>query len=93
MQRRIDGLLDEAEEAVASMNWERAREASLSVLAADPDNADANTFLAMAAPHLDSEPGNLNAVSPEGDASPTDTEIRGETLRGRRSRCDATHSL
>ena len=47
-QRRIDGLLDQAEEAVAAMDWSRARDAAEAVLVADPQNEDAKTFLAMA---------------------------------------------
>ncbi len=52
VQRQIDALLDRAEEAVTAMDWAQARDASLSVLVADPDNEDAKTFLAMAEPHL-----------------------------------------
>ena len=58
VQRRIDSLLDQAEEAVDGLQWDRVREISLSVLAADPDNEDGKTFLSMAAPHL----GNIETV-------------------------------
>ena len=52
VQRRIDDLLDQAEQAVSSRDWAAVDEISLSVLAADPDNEDGKTFLSMAAPHL-----------------------------------------
>lgn len=48
VQRRIDRLLDQAEEAVDARDWESARDAADAVLAADPTNEDAQTFLAMA---------------------------------------------
>ena len=40
LQRRIEQLLDEAEEAISQHNWEIVRGHALSVLALDPANAD-----------------------------------------------------
>ena len=44
-QRRIERLLDEADEAISRYDWEAVRQAALAVLAIDPDNADGQTFL------------------------------------------------
>jgi predicted ATPase/class 3 adenylate cyclase len=45
VQRQIDRLLDEAEAAIARLDWEAVRNRSSAVLALDPGNADARTFL------------------------------------------------
>ena len=66
IQKRIDRLLDQADEAADARDWASVREVSLSVLAADPANADAKTFLAMAEPHLD-------------NAAPDDTSVADST--------------
>ncbi|MCH7480537.1 MAG: hypothetical protein IIC79_03990 [Chloroflexi bacterium] len=72
VQRRIDNLLDQTEEAVESTEWARVRELAEAVLVADPENEDAATFLAMAqkAGEVDSdEPPD----PPRGLVSPTHT--------------------
>jgi len=46
IQHRIERLLDEADEAVARYDWEAVSQASKAVLALDPENQDAITFLA-----------------------------------------------
>ena len=48
VQRQIDRLLDEAEEAISKYDWEAVRQAAQAVLAISPDNDDAATFLASA---------------------------------------------
>ena len=48
IQRRIDLLLDEADQALADGDWSVVRDRSNKVLALDPDNSDALTFLAAA---------------------------------------------
>ncbi len=48
IQRRIDRLLDQAEEAADESNWQRVRELSQNILAFDPENTDALGFLAAA---------------------------------------------
>ena len=48
IQRRIDILLDEADEAVAQTDWTVVRDRAQNVLALDPNNGDAITFLAAA---------------------------------------------
>ena len=48
IQRQIERLLDEAEEAVGRSDWARARDRASNALRFDPDNADAQAFLAAA---------------------------------------------
>ena len=48
IQRRIDRLLDQVEEAVDQLDWETVFNRSQAVLALDPGNADASDFLASA---------------------------------------------
>jgi predicted ATPase/class 3 adenylate cyclase len=65
IQRQIDRLLDEAEAAVAADDWARVRKLAENVLALDPGDADAQTFLdaavraaagASSQPSVESEP-------------------------------------
>ena len=46
IQRQVDRLLDEAEEALSRRDWESVRDCARDVLALDPDNQDATAFLA-----------------------------------------------
>ncbi len=48
IQRRIDALLDEVDEAAGTLDWERVRELCDGVLRLDPENEDARTYLAAA---------------------------------------------
>ena len=48
VQRRIDILQDEADQAIAQFDWSVVRDRAQNVLALDPDNGDAATFLAAA---------------------------------------------
>ena len=48
VQRQINRLLDEAEEALVQRDWSKVRDLSTDALALDPDNEDAQTFLAAA---------------------------------------------
>ena len=72
VNRQIDALLDRAEEAVTDMDWERVRDASLSVLAVDDANEDATAFLAMAEPHLGESVSNGSPV-PAAPTAATET--------------------
>jgi class 3 adenylate cyclase/tetratricopeptide (TPR) repeat protein len=47
-QRRIDSLLDEAEEAIAQLEWQVVRSRAQAVIALDPANPDAANYLAAA---------------------------------------------
>ena len=46
LQRQIDRLLDEAEKALESFDWQGLQQRAAAVLALDPNNADASSFLA-----------------------------------------------
>jgi hypothetical protein len=48
IQRQVDRLLDEAEEALAQWNWEAVRERAKDAVAIDQDNSEAQGFLAAA---------------------------------------------
>ena len=48
IQRRIDLLLDEADQALADGDWPVVRDRSGKVLTLDPDNTDAATYIAAA---------------------------------------------
>ncbi|MCA9831288.1 MAG: hypothetical protein KC495_12525, partial [Dehalococcoidia bacterium] len=67
MQRRIDSLLDEAESAIASMDWETVRARCQAVLALDPGNADAEAYV-VAAERADT--ADSKAVLPSAEAVP-----------------------
>ena len=66
IQRRIEQLLDEADEAVARSDWAVVRDRAQNVLRLDPDNADAVAFLAAAErePVEASPPGAAPASEP-----------------------------
>ena len=48
VQRQIDRLLDEAEEAITSQDWTTVGDRARSVLRLDPGNQDALSYLAAA---------------------------------------------
>ena len=48
IQRQIDLLLDQIEQAAAQLNWPGVRDRAQAVLAYDPENQDALAFLAAA---------------------------------------------
>ena len=48
IQRQIDRFLDEAEEAVTQGDWAVAEDRARKVLALDPENSDALTYVAAA---------------------------------------------
>ncbi len=50
LQRQIERLLDEAEEAVSQLDWTSVRDRAQAVLAFDPGNEDPKGFLAAAEP-------------------------------------------
>ena len=64
IQRRIDQLLDEADEAVSRSDWHLVRDRVQNVLALDPDNRDALSFLAAADRAFES-----SVSTPDGSAS------------------------
>ncbi len=56
VQRRIDRLLDQAEEAMDSFNWDSVRDCAQAVLGLDSENADALAFLDSADRVLRNQP-------------------------------------
>ena len=72
-QRRIDSLLDDAEAAIASNDWGVVRERVQSVLALEPDNADAIFYREAADRASDgvAESSPISTKEAEGDDTPT----------------------
>ncbi|MBI2887946.1 MAG: hypothetical protein HYY02_12150 [Chloroflexi bacterium] len=56
IQRQIDRFLDEADQAMAHSDWARVQDRAENVLALDPENADAQTYLAAAQRRLADRP-------------------------------------
>ena len=52
IQRQIDRLLDEADEAIASQDWTTVSDCARSTLRLDPENQDAMSYLAAAERNL-----------------------------------------
>src|SRR5947209_5081266 len=48
IQRRIEQLLDDADQAIGQEDWELVRKNMRAVLTLDPENADAQSYLAAA---------------------------------------------
>ncbi|MFB3120389.1 MAG: hypothetical protein ACE1Y2_07665, partial [Stenotrophomonas maltophilia] len=75
IQGHIDRLLGEVDEAMMQLNWEQVRDRSQAVLALDPNNQDALTFLAAAERALGgSTPSTANdPTTPTPPATPAKT--------------------
>ena len=56
VQRQIDRLLDQAEEAMGQMAWEAVRDCAKAVLGLDSSNNDAIAFLGSAEQVLGTDP-------------------------------------
>src|SRR5437016_6173209 len=69
VQRQIDRLLDEAEEAAARKAWGLVRERCEHVLTFDPESADARALLSAAERGLAQPVGSAAVVTPHGSAS------------------------
>ena len=63
IQRRIDKLLDDADEAYSKFDWELAEERAKAALGLDPDNEDALAFIAGVRRMKDSEPAESSATT------------------------------
>jgi hypothetical protein len=68
VQRQIERLLDEAEEAAAEQRWVVVRERADHVLTFDPENADARALLAAAERGLGAAPPPAPTTAPEPDS-------------------------
>jgi len=69
IQRRIDSLLDEADQAIANEDWPTVASRVRSVLAIDPENGDALAYLAAA----DRATGGSPSATSIGSTTPTAT--------------------
>ena len=67
IQRQIERLLGDAEEAVARRDWQAVLVTDQHVLTIDPDNEDAQTFVTIAERGLRAAP----ALSPRGPSAAT----------------------
>ena len=63
IQRQIDALLDEADAAIRTKDWQLVRDRAEAALVADPGNTDANSYLEMAARGLDAMPAPSAPIS------------------------------
>ena len=70
IQRRIDALLEQAEEAIAARDWAAAAEAARAVLGMDPDNEDAPALLRAAEANLGSPAAPSTPVPAVAPAAP-----------------------
>jgi Protein kinase domain len=75
IQRHIDSLLDDAESAVTERKWDLVRTRCEAILALDPENADARSYLGAAERGADSKrdptPASAPATPPTPAALPT----------------------
>ncbi len=63
VQRRVDRLLDQIEEAIEQRDWSHVRELAQDVIALDRDNDDAQAFLDASEQRLSSsEPAHLEPI-------------------------------
>jgi hypothetical protein len=77
IQRHIERLLDEADDAVAERNWQLVRERVVHVLELDPDNVDAQAFADAADRALGSEGGSPVVASASSSRSIVPTSFGG----------------
>ena len=75
VQRQIDRLLDEAENAISGQDWQLVQDCAQAVLGLDPDNIDADAFLASAKRVLQSRPKALVEQVPGTVATDTSSDL------------------
>lgn len=83
VQKRIDQLLDEAEEPLGRNGWELAEQRAQAVLSLDPGNGDAATYLEAAERRLGAD-ALTSATPPASPASPTPQPEAPSSLAGGR---------
>ncbi len=76
IQRRIDALLDEADQAIDAGDWERARGRALDALALDPGNEDAGTILSAAGQRTEGAAPEAAAPAPQPTPAPRPSRCR-----------------
>ena len=84
-QRQIDRLLDAAEEAALQLNWSLVRDRATTVLAYEPDNADALGHLRAAEAALDAaeQPPAVQRAGASGPPRPAPSELPESFADGR----------
>src|SRR4051794_2372700 len=75
IQRRIETLLDEADQAISESRWDTVKDRAQNVLALDPDNADARTF-------LDAAERALRGLPPSGRGAGESPTLSGSQVLG-----------
>jgi hypothetical protein len=83
VQRRIDALLDEADEAISRRDWQTARELADAALGFDPDNDEAAGFLRAAERALATP--DVTVVSQTDDSSPAKATVPADSAHERTS--------
>ena len=83
VQRRIDTLLDQAEEAVDREDWGRVAELARDVLALDGESVDATPFLAMAERRLQGTNGGTGMMPAGGGREPEQPPLPTAFVAGR----------
>jgi len=73
IQRQIDRLLDQADEAIANRDWTAAGEHAQSVLKLNPDNSDALAYLAPAKRDSGTSTAPNVTAQPAPDAPPAES--------------------
>ncbi|MDA0352484.1 MAG: hypothetical protein O3A10_09790 [Chloroflexi bacterium] len=91
VQRQIEALLDQAEAAASTRDWQAVIETASAVLGFDQANEDANAFVNMARPALAEVSGNtqppsagLPAESSEAENTPAPSPSEPESFAGGR---------
>ncbi len=72
LQRRIEQFLDEAEEAVARLDWAVVRDRATAVLALDKENPDGLALIAVAETELGENPSTTTPRSSSPSAPPSE---------------------
>ena len=74
VQRRIERLLEQADEAIDGLQWDRVRELAEAVLALDSESQDATTYLSAAQKALNLGSGSAPVADAESSTSKTSQE-------------------
>src|SRR5438445_770236 len=106
IQQRINTFLDEADEAAARSDWARVRDRAQNVLAFDPENSEALSYIAAADRADPSQPANhpeQAAIGSRTDGAPVgngrrrtrnpQSEIRGPQSAAPASFCDGRYRV
>ena len=81
IQRRLDRLLDQVDEAEASGNWKLVHDLSRDVLAIDSENKEAIAYLDAAGRRLGTTAANEVSGVPEPDDSASFTKLSSKALK------------